>query len=502
MTIGLVEFGKQMSTAQRQSEDALKKFTALVADLEHTLSINKLEHYNPYAYQIQFHEARGLGSDKPAAQRLLLAGNKVGKTYCTAMETSYHATGNYPVWWNGTRFPHPVEILVCGLTNDSVRDISQRELFGDPTDQNSLGKGTIPKLAIRKTRTKVGVPNAFDSVRVKHISGRESTIYFRAYEQGWEKFQGIKFHVIWPDEEPPPEIWSQFLRATLTNKDAIIYCSMTPEKGMTELVTQFMEKPVMGQALITATWADAPHLTEEEKAQRRAALRPHERDMREKGIPLQGAGLIFPVSDDDIVVDPIEIPRHWPQIIGIDFGISTDHPFSAAKWAWDRDNDIKYLTHEYQTTNDLPAAHVDAINNWGKWIPVAWPHDGANREKGTGDELQHTYRKKGLNLLPWKATSPPTVGQTEGQGGNSVEASILSMLDDMYQGRIKVFKTCVTWLKEKRMYHRDLKGKIVRMHEDMICASRYGHMMIRHARVQSVLPKRNVSAGEGLRQWG
>lgn len=480
---------------------ALKKYTALVADLEHTLSINKLKYYKPYPYQLEFHNAMGFNTKKPASQRMLVAANKIGKTYCTAMETSIHATGMYPDWWQGTRFSHPVEILVSGQTNDSVRDITQRELFGDPTDSNSLGKGTVPKTCILKVRNKVGVPNAYDSVRIKHVSGRESTIYFRAYEQGWKKFQGIKFHAVWPDEEPPPEVWSQLIRATLTNKDAIIYCSMTPESGMTELVTQFMENLGQGQALITATWDDAPHFSDEEKEQRLAALRPHEREMRSKGIPLRGAGLVFPVSDDDIVVEPMQIPRHWPQIIGIDFGISTQHPFSAARWAWDKDNDIKYLVAEYQTTNDLPAVHIDAINSWGTWIPVAWPHDGANREKGTGDELQQTYRKKGLNLLPWKATNPPTVGQTEGQGGNSVEASVLAMLDDMYQGRIKVFSTCTTWLKEKRLYHRDLKGKIVKLHEDLICASRYGHMMIRHARVMSVLPRQQASVGQGMRNW-
>jgi phage terminase large subunit-like protein len=482
-------------------EDAeLKKLTRLMADLEHSLSINKLSYYKPYPYQIRFHNSRGQGTDKPASQRLLMAANKIGKTYCTAMETAYHATGQYPDWWEGTRFTTPVEMLVSGMTNDSVRDIGQRELLGNPTDIHSLGKGTIPKKSIGKLRTKVGVPNAYDSVRVKHVTGGESTIYFRAYEQGWKKFQGIKFSAIWPDEEPPAEIWSQLIRATLTNQQAIIYCSMTPEEGMTEIVTQFMENLQIGQALITATWDDAPHFSEEEKEQRLAALRPHEREMRSKGIPLRGAGLVFPVPDDNLLVEPFPIPKHWPQIVGIDFGISTQHPFSAARWAWDRDNDIKYLIAEFQTSNDLPAAHIDAINTWGKWIPVSWPHDGANREKGTGDELQQTYRKKGLNLLPWKATNPPTVGQKEGEGGNSVEASILSMLDDMYQGRIKVFRTCPTFFREKALYHRDLKGKIVKMHEDLICAARYGHMMIRHARVISIRPPVQ-KLPSGIRQW-
>ena len=479
----------------------LAEFLQIAEDLKYIKSTNRLKYYEPYQYQIAFHNAEGhLTPGQPAQQRLLMAGNKVGKTYCTAMEIAYHATGMYPEWWKGTRYLSAPEILVCGLTNDSVRDIGQRELFGDPTDEKALGTGTIPKSLIGKRRTKTGVPNAFDSVRVKHVNGDWSRIYMRAYEQGWKKFQGIAFEVAWPDEEPPADIWSQLIRAGLARKKAIIFCSMTPEEGMTEVVTGFMDNLQKGQALITATWDDAKHLTPEVKEQRLAALRPHERDMRSKGIPLAGAGLIFPVSDEQIVIPPIEIPRHWPQIIGVDFGISTQHPFSAVNLAWDRDTDTKYITAEYQTTNDLPAAHADAIKTWGGWKPVAWPHDGLNREKGSGDELQQIYRNKGLNLLPWKATNPPVIGQREGEGGNSTEAAVLAMLDDMYQGKLKVFSTCNTFLREKRMYHRDLKGKIVRMHEDCICAARYGHMMLRHAQTETVRSRRKET-GTGLRMW-
>lgn len=474
----------------------------LIDDLDHIQSINRLDYYKPYPWQVAFHNAPGMGTPgKPAAQRAAICANKIGKTTCAAMEVAIHATGKYPEWWKGTRYLYPPEILVCGLTNDSVRDIGQRELLGDPTDEKALGTGTIPKLKIGKRRLKTGVPNAIDSVRVQHVSGGWSRVYFRAYEQGWKKFQGIAFEVAWPDEEPPVEIWSQLLRAGLARKNSILFLTMTPEEGMTEVVTQFMESLQRGQALITATWDDAPHLTPEIKSQRLAAMRPHERDMRSKGLPLQGAGLIFPVNDEDILCDPIEIPRHWPQLVGVDFGISTQHPFSAANLAWDRDTDTVYLTAEYQTTDDLPAAHADAISAWGTWKPVAWPHDGLNREKGSGDELQAIYRKKGLNLLPWKATNAPTIGQVEGEGGNSTEAAVLAMLDRMYLKKWRVFRTCPTWMKEKRMYHRDLKGKIVRMHEDLICASRYAHMMIRHARTMSVLPSRRQSAGVGMRMW-
>lgn len=484
-------------------DDDLMAAIKLLDDLDYAQSIRKLENYRPYPFQLQFHNAKGKGTNLPASQRLLCAGNKTGKTTCAAMEVAMHATGRYPDWYEGTRYARAPEILVCGITNDSVRDIGQMELLGDPTDKKKAGSGAIPKDAIVKLSAKPGVLNAYDVALIRHVSGQNSRIYFRAYEQGWKKFQGIAFEICWPDEEPPPEIWSQLIRSGLSRKNSIILCTMTPEEGMTELVTQFMEDLKVGQAMISATWWDAPHIADIE--QRLAALRPHEREMRSKGIPLMGAGLVFPVSDEEIMIDPFDVPRHWPQIIGIDFGISTEHPFSAARWAWDRDNDVKYLVGEYQTTNDEASVHADALKKWGDWIPIAWPHDGLNREKGSGEQLQKIYRDKGLNnLLPWQASNPPdgAAGQTEGDGGNSVERALLAMLDDMYLGKLRVFSSCQQWFKEKRMYHRDLKGKLVKQWEDMISASRYGHMMMRHARTMSVLPRRTASSNAvGARNW-
>jgi phage terminase large subunit-like protein len=477
----------------------LLALTNLVQQLDRRKSIYQLEYYKPYPYQVEFHNARGKGTDKPAQQRMLAAANQIGKTRCAAFEVAMHATGRYPDWWRGTRFLHAVDILVGSNTNETGREICQRELFGDPTDDKALGTGTIPIDCIGKIRNKAGVLNAFDTVRIKHTCGNWSKIYIRAYEQGFKKFMGVKYDVGWCDEEPPADIWSQMIRATFSRKTAILFCTLTPEEGMTEVVAQFMNDLKNGQALLTATWDDAPHMTTEVKEQRLAALRPHEREMRSKGIPLMGSGLIFMIPDDQLVIDPIEIPRHWPQIVGVDFG--WDHPFGAVRLAWDRDQDCVYLTAEYAESRAIPAIHAAAINAWGDWVPVAWPHDGLNADKGSGTPLADQYRDAHVNMLPWKASNPPAVGQKEGEGGNSVEASLLEMVTRMETKRFKVFKTCTKWLKEKTMYHRDQNGKIVKQNDDVISASRYGVMMLRHARVRSVLPRGHQSQAVGMRNW-
>lgn len=267
---------------------------------------------------------------------------------------------------------------------------------------------------------------------------------------------------------------------------------------MTKVVSQFVNNLAPGQSITQAGWDDAPHFTKEVKEQKLMAFPAHEREMRSKGVPLMGAGLVFETPESDIKVEPFEIPRHWPRINGIDFG--WDHPFAAGSIAWDRENDCIYVTNVYKASKEIPIVQAQAILSWGDWIPVAWPHDGLNTEKGTGIQLKQQYIDAGLNMLPWKATNPPQAGQIEGEGGNSVEASIMDMVEREMTGRLKVFSNCGDYFSERRMYHRDTNGKLVKLQDDLLSAVRYAVMMVRHARTMSVRPRKVVTQ-RGATNW-
>lgn len=477
------------------SKSPLEQAHDLLATIERRRSIYKLEYYKPYDYQKRFHNALGYKTpDKLAIQRALIAANKIGKTYCAAMEVAMHLTGKYPEDWQGHKFTKPVDWLVASNTNETTRDICQAELFGDPENPAKKGTGTVPLVCIGRTTGKPGVPNAYDIVLVKHVSGRWSKVQFKAYEQGFKKFMGKDRDGVWLDEEPPQDIWSQVVRATFAKLKTVIMLTFTPEEGWTQVVISFLNQLEEGQAVIQATWDDAPHMTPEVRASKLSSIPAHEREMREKGTPLMGAGKVFPFAESSLVIDPIEIPRHWPQIIGIDYG--WDHPFGAVNIAWDRDSDTIYLTNDYREARVTPAIHAAAILKWGGWKPVAWPHDGLNTEKTTGEQLKDKYIAEGLNFLQWKATNPPQVNQVEGEGGNSPEAAILDMYMRMETGRWKVFRTCRWWLEEYRTYHRDKNAKLVKLNEDVISASRHAAMMLRHARTETIRrPKREYAMG-------
>jgi len=50
----------------------------------------------------------------------------------------------------------------------------------------------------------------------------------------------------------------------------------------------------------------------------------------------------------------------------------------------------------------------------------------------------------------------------------------------MMTGRFKVFEGQGEWLEEFRMYHRK-DGKVVKLKDDLMAATRYAEMMLRHA---------------------
>lgn len=468
----------------------------LVDTINRKRKTNRLAHYQPYPFQRMVHEARD-GQGELASTRVLLAASQVGKTTCAAYEIAIHTTGLYPDWWTGWRFDRPIQVMIGSNTNETARDICQKELFGDPDDEKALGTGTVPLECIGDRVRKPGVPNAYSAVLVKHVSGGISKVSFRAYEQGYEKHMGIKFDLGWLDEEPPGDVFSQYNRAILATR-GILLLTFTPEQGVTEVVSHFLHDIKPGEVLYRATWDDAPHFADPVYRQRALERFPaHEREMRAKGVPFMGSGLVFPVTEESITCSPFELPKHWPRICGMDFGY--DHPFAAAWIAWDRDADVVYVYDGYRESKATPPIHAAAVKSRGDWIPAVWPHDGLQHDKGSGIPLADQYRDLGVNMLREKFSNPPAPGQKEGQGGQGVEVGVMEMLTRMETGRLKVFSNVQELLEEIRIYHRK-DGKLVKLRDDLISAARYACQSLRFAETQTLRLRPQVIV-QGISNW-
>jgi len=440
---------------------------------------NKIDYYDPYPYQVRFHK-----TGKNCNQRLLMAANRIGKSYCGSSELAFHLTGIYPDWWEGKVFKQPIVAWAGGVSNETTRDIVQYELLGSPDDPAAFGSGTVPKNYIIKTERKPGVPNAKSVALIQHVSGGNSSLFFKAYEMGVEKWQGRSVDCIWLDEEPPRDIYSQAVTRTLDRR-GMVYMTFTPEAGMTETVARFMNNLQPGQALVNATWDDASekiqsmkgadgHLNEVVMEQILASYSPHEREMRRYGRPSIGSGLVFPINEEKLMIDPIKLEDHWTRIAGIDFGF--DHPTAVVWVAWDREGDIYYVYDCYRQSKAAPSIHASQIKTRQNFIPVAWPHDGNRRDSMGNPGLADQYRNLGCNMLPFHFENPPALG--EKKGGNSIEEGIMFILQAMEDNRFKVFSTLSDWWEEFRMYHRK-SGKIIPFRDDLMSATRYSVMSSR-----------------------
>ena len=181
----------------------------------------------------------------PHRERLALCANRVGKSMgMGGYETVVHLTGRYPPWWTGLRFERPIEAWAAGKSNETTRDIIQTEVLFGPTrwrgrEKTVAGTGLIPAADIGEITWKRGIPNFIDTVMVRHQSGGWSQLGLKSYEQKRGSFEGTAKDLIWADEEPPLDIYTEMSIRLMTRKGHALL-TFTPLEGMSEVVQAFL----------------------------------------------------------------------------------------------------------------------------------------------------------------------------------------------------------------------------------------------------------------------
>lgn len=458
-----------INTASRTIPDGAE-YLQLLEEYEKYRTEAALFFYEPHEKQKQFHAAHNM-------ERCACSANQSGKTHCAAAELVFHLTGYYPDWWVGRKFDGPTQWWVGSETSELTRDGAQVKLLGAA---NQWGTGLIPKNRLIMDGMKLarGTPNAVEIIQVKHASGGVSEIIMKAFADGREKWQAGTVHGVWLDEEPPEEIYNEAYVRIQKNRGMMLL-TLTPLKGMTAVARKFLdpeERRKSDRFVVQWSLDDATFYTDEDRRRMIAGYAPHEREARAKGIPMLGAGKVFPIPEDWITIDDFPVPEHWPVIGGMDIG--WNHPTAGVKLALDPEKKTIYLVADYRASETTPLLHAQALKAWGEDLPWAWPHDALQHDKGSGEQVASIYRKHGLKMLSEHAKFPD-------DRGNGVEAGLWAMLELMQTGQWKVFKSCGLWLEEFRMYHRRVKDgrvQIVKEREDVISASRYAFMMQRYAR--------------------
>jgi hypothetical protein len=213
--------------------------------------------------------------------------------------------------------------------------------------------------------------------------------------------------------------------------------------------------------LVTAGWDDVPHLDAKTKAELLAGTPPHLRKARAQGIPSLGAGAIYPVEEEEILVPDFKLPKHFLRGYALDVGWKKT---AALHGAWDRESDVIYLYREYYRGQAEPSIHAAAIRARGAWMTGCIDPASRGRQQGDGQQLFANYTKSveqgggGLNLI---------------FANNAVEAGLQEVWERLSTGRIKVFRSLVALMTEYRLYRRDEHGKIVKENDHLMDCLRY-----------------------------
>lgn len=425
--------------------------------------------------------------------RLIIGGNRVGKSQCTTYEAVVHATGKYPSWWTGRRFNRPVQLWVVGDTHEAVKNILQAKLLGEP---GARGTGMIPLKDIVGTSAKSGVSGGVGNIQVRHISGGVSNVGLLAYQQGMEAFYGTAMDGIFLDEEPPQVIYNECVMRTATT-DGFISLSFTPLKGYTPLIIGLFQHADLlcgaealegseilfdkslkapdknHKAIVQIGWDDAHWLSEKAKSELIAETPPNLRAPRSQGKPTYGEGAAFPISRDKIVytAGSVEIQPSWPRCYGLDVGWKT----TAAVWvAYDPSSGTTYVYDEYVEHEKMPGYHAYNIQHRGKDILGAIDPAAYQSGQDDGKKLFNQYKSEGLRLV--KAENARLHGyQTIWQA--------------MVLGKVKISSLCTHLLGELSIAQVDEKGEL-KSKNKFHCydAFRYGFNYVKKAKssVQSI----------------
>lgn len=238
--------------------------------------------------------------------RFFFAGNKTGKTTGTCIIMAEYMCGRH-LWGLDIRQPKKYKTPCRGVYY--TEDFNSHEETIIPNYLTWIPRGEIKQL-IRS-----------QSGNVSHIIHKnDSILYFRTYDQGFEKSEGKDYDIVANDEPPPREIFIAEQRG-LVALGGIMYIAATllKEAWLYDELKHKFNVGFQGEIF------DNPWIDTETRDNFIAMLDETERAVRIHGKPISLTGLVYPEFRDgpptvieDIVPWDIEREDPYPIIMGVD----------------------------------------------------------------------------------------------------------------------------------------------------------------------------------------
>lgn len=298
--------------ARQKALPSLTEMLNSVAD-ELSQTVTSIYSYEPHPKQKLFHE-------NTLEEKLLIGGNRSGKTVSNVVECIWRLTKSHPYRPDLNKIEGPIRgrIVTVSLKEGLIKIVLP--MFKQWMPKKYLVNRSWEKSYNKEERTLYLADGSF--------------IEFMTYEQDLEKFAGTSRHFCSFDEEPPRAIWEECLMR-LIDTDGDWWISMTPVEGLTwvfDLIYEPWEEGGRPETLVLeVSMHDNPHLTERGKDKILRNIKDDaDRQAREEGRFVRIKGLVYKDFDAKIHVrSRFELTNDHDIWTSLDTGWR--HP---AAWLW------------------------------------------------------------------------------------------------------------------------------------------------------------------------
>jgi len=386
--------------------------------------------------------------------RLLLGGNRSGKSEAGILEDIWTATGTHPYW----RWKTPNHGWIISLDFPTSRDVIESKL-----------RRWLPQEMVKRWCTP-------DDRTIYLTNG--STIGLRSCDQDIEKFGGSAKHWIHFDEEPRGErghkIYEECLMRLMDYKGRCWF-TLTPVFGMSWTYDELYERAAIDKDIdfVEIATYENPYIDKDWLDATARKLGKEEADIRLYGKYIQLSGLVYKEFQKDVnIIKPFDIPVDWKRYRGIDHGIN--HP-EACVWIALSPQEEIYVYEEYYESGKTIKENCEAIKIITGADKIEWtaidPSTEA-RDPQTGLTNRKEYLNNGIVTR---------AGRTERHAGINYIKQLLNVNPVSGRPTLFIFNTCYNLIKEFQRYRwKSFKGAdggssddTVKVMDDALDALRY-----------------------------
>jgi hypothetical protein len=333
-----------------EAKEALVELTRLSRERARRRVHEAIKYYTPHPKQDAFHRGK-------ESIRLVLGGNRSGKTQVGCSEDYAHAKGERP--WLPEDDPDrkiPIRVPNKGLVvgesfGEQVTKVLVPKFLGDP-DRGV--PGVIPKSDIEFT--KKNPQGVITMIMLKN----GSSITFQSYDQADDLFESTDYDWAHLDEPPPRPIWVA-IRRGMVDRGGRVWFTMTPLKEPW-INDELVKRPDVGKYHFDMHDNVGFGLKAEEVEKYASFLTEEEKETRIKGRFFHLTGLVYKTYSSihrvrrmGVWKDGV-IPANWNLWMHIDTHPRTPHH---AIWVAIAPNNIAYVCGAIQC--DHPTNSIERM---------------------------------------------------------------------------------------------------------------------------------------------